>query len=81
MDKAKSQIDWLLAAVLERKTALGYTWDDIANVAKVSGYNMRRYATQIPPREWPESVRKSVFKMLGIRVKLVVEDDHEFLLS
>ena len=68
-------INWLKAAILERKDVLNLTWEDIAKGAKIPVHSMRRYATQVQPQEWPEDIRRNVLRMLGIQARLVIEED------
>lgn len=65
-------IDWLLAAILERKHALKVNWQDVAHAAGISYDAMRWYVSQLPPEEWSKEVREKVCAFLGIEVKLVV---------
>ena len=59
-------IDWLWAAVLERKMRFGYDLKALAKVAGVEYDTMRRYIT-ISPWEWTEDARNRVCNELGIQ--------------
>lgn len=71
-------IDWLWAAVLERKMRFGYDLKTLAKVAGVEYDTMRRYITT-SPWEWGEDARDRVCKELGIQpirtVKFAPPDD------
>lgn len=54
-------IDWLWAAVLERKRVYGYDLRKMAEIAGVSYETMRRYIT-ISPWEWNEDARNLICK-------------------
>lgn len=59
-------IDWLWAAVLERKMVLGYDLKQLAGIAGVDYATMRRYIT-ISPWEWGAEARTKVCKELGLK--------------
>ena len=59
-------IDWLWAAMLERKMRFGYDLKTLAKVAGVEYDTMRRYIT-ISPWEWTEDARNRVCNELGIQ--------------
>ena len=68
-----AQIDWLLAAVLERKKALRLDYSDIAEmVGGISGDALRQLVARKAPEEWPKRIRDGVCKALGIEVKTIV---------
>ncbi|MBR0161916.1 MAG: hypothetical protein IJQ02_11635 [Oscillospiraceae bacterium] len=69
-------VDWLKAAILERKDSLELTWGDLADVAGITNDSMRRLASLKPPEEWPPDVRRAVLRRLGIHAKLVIVDEH-----
>lgn len=72
-DLKNQEIDWLLAAILERKKALKLEWNDIAAKAGgITGDSLRQLSAKKPPEEWPKNVRDRVCKVLGIDVELVV---------
>lgn len=60
-------IDWLWAAVLERKTVMGYTAEELAAVGGISYPQMRQYL-RISPWDWHRSARERVCKELGISI-------------
>jgi lambda repressor-like predicted transcriptional regulator len=59
-------IDWLWAAVLERKMRFGIDLKELAKIAGVGYETMRRLITQ-SPWEWGEDARTKVCKALGIK--------------
>ena len=65
-------IDWLLAAVLERKLVLGYDAKRLADIAGVSYETMCRNL-RISPWRWSPRTRTRVCQTLGIRLKQTVE--------
>lgn len=74
-------IDWLWAAVLERKMVLGYNLKDMAEISGIAYETMRRYATK-SPWDWPRPVRDRVCERFGIAVNytpsaLVVESEEK----
>lgn len=60
-------IDWLLAAILERKVANGYDLKKMANIAGVS-YDYMRRLINTPPRDWPYGALDNVCKEFGIKM-------------
>lgn len=58
-------IDWLRAAILERKMTLGYDLKGLAVVGGISYEYMRRLYTR-PPQEWPHGVLENVCREFGI---------------
>lgn len=70
--KKAPPIDWLWAAVLERKMVLGYDLKTMADVAHINYELMRRYIGK-SPWEWPEAVRNDICAEFGIKVVRTVE--------
>ena len=67
------EIDWLMAAILERKRVMRLEWKDIAlKAGGISGDSLRQLASKKAPEEWPKDVRVRVCKVLGIDVKMIV---------
>lgn len=65
-------VDWLWAAVLERKTVLGYDLKMMARVAGVTYETMRRYIRQ-SPWTWEESARSAVLKEFGLKAEVNIQ--------
>ena len=63
--KKAPPIDWLWAAILERKMRYHVDLKQLAEVAGVSYDTMRRYIT-ISPWEWMEGARNRVCKEFGL---------------
>ena len=61
------KIDWLWAAVLERKMVMRYDLKDMADIAGVNYDTMRRLITK-SPWDWPNHIRKRVAEKLGIKI-------------
>lgn len=70
--KTAPPIDWLWAAVLERKMVLGYDLKTMADVAHIHYELMRRYINK-SPWEWPDQVRDDICKEFGIKPVRYVE--------
>jgi len=62
-------IDWLWAAMLERRLAYGLTLKEMAALAKVSYGTMRNYACK-SPWDWPRPMRERTCKALGIELNV-----------
>lgn len=79
LDKPKyPPIDWLMAAILERKKVMGLEWNDLADmVGGISGDYLRKLVSSKPPMKWPDDVRNKVCRKLGINIRMVVEDDSD----
>ncbi len=60
-------IDWLWAAILERKTVRGYDLKHMAQIAGV-GYEYMRKLINRPPCEWPHGSLQSICKEFGIKM-------------
>ena len=66
--KQAPPIDWLWAAVLERKMVMGYDLKQLAKVGGVSYEMMRRYSHS-SPWEWPRQMRENICDALGLNIK------------
>lgn len=64
---ADPPIDWLWAAILERKMVRGYDLKRLAQVAGVSYEYMRKLIMR-PPYEWPYGALQNVCKEFGIKM-------------
>lgn len=60
-------IDWLWAAILERKMANGYDLKKMASIAGVS-YDYMRRLINTPTRDWPYGALDNVCKEFGIKM-------------
>ena len=65
------EIDWLWAAVLERKMVYGHDLKTMAGIAGVSYDTMRRYIT-MSPWKWKDSARDKVCAKYGIKANFSV---------
>lgn len=70
-------IDWLKAAILERKAVMKLGWEDIAESAGVTCQVIRHLAAKKHTEDWPANIRKKVCSQLGIEAKLVITGVHE----
>lgn len=70
-------IDWLKAAILERKSVMKLGWEDIADYAGVTCDVIRALASKKHTEDWPANIRKRVCSKLGIEAKLVITGAHE----
>ena len=61
------KIDWLWAAVLERKMVMRYDLKDMAAIAGVN-YNAMRHLITKSPWDWPNDIRNKVVDKLGIKI-------------
>lgn len=81
LDPKPPPIDWLKAAVMERKRMMGFTWDDLAECCtsqtsktKFSGGYIRKLVATKDCTDWPSYIIKPILKKLGIDAKLVLSD-------
>ena len=65
-------IDWLWAAVLERKAVYGMDLQELAKVAGVSYTMMRQYIRK-SPWEWPRAVRERILSEFNIQVEMGID--------
>lgn len=62
-------IDWLWAAVLERRAQLGMSTKDLADRVGIR-YDTLRYYVKKSPWDWPRHLREKVCSILGLKVML-----------
>ena len=74
---SRPQIDWLKAAVLERKMAKKMEWSEIAAKAHVTPDALRKIVTTKHSDDWNPDIRRSVCRTLGISTKMVITADVE----
>ena len=65
-------IDWLWAAVLERKAVYGLDLQELAQVAGVSYTMMRQYIRK-SPLEWPRVVRERILSEFNLQVEMGID--------
>ncbi len=70
-EKEAPPIDWLWAAVLERKTVLGYDLKQMADIAGVTYETMRHYIRR-SPWTWLPEARGRVCMKFGIKTQVSV---------
>lgn len=66
------EIDWLMAAVLERLWALNFTYKDLADACGVNYCTMRKYMNR-RSAYWPSEVREHICDFLGIKASWKIE--------
>lgn len=73
-------MDILKALILERKTAFGYTWGDVADKANYSSDTIRWYIANKNSATWSMDFKRAICLALGMKVKTVVrlESGEEF---
>lgn len=85
LDRAKyPPIDWMKAAMLERKQTLSITSDELAAAANVSPAYLRKLMTKKHTDDWKPDIRRAVCRELGIGVKTtlsVMEGNDEFRIN
>lgn len=71
--KETQEIDWVKAAIYERKNALNLNWADIEHKAHVGSTYLRKLMSTKHTKNWDAEVRKAVCDVLGIKIKTVME--------
>lgn len=72
--KSPPPINWVWAAILERKTVLGYDLKEMAKIAEVPYDTMRRYI-RTDPWTWKPSARNRVLKTFGIKTQVSITQE------
>ena len=78
MKKAKiepkyPEINWLRAAIIDRKNSLDYTWDELGEAVGTSGDALKHLIHSQPdPWEWKRTTREKVCHVLGIEIRQFV---------
>lgn len=68
---AKPPIDWVLAAILERKVVYGYDLKKMASIANIPYERMRKYATR-QTSEWSADALYRICREFNIKIVPVV---------
>lgn len=76
-EKKYPPINWLAAAILERKKVMKLDWGQIAEIVGTSPAVMRKLASSKDPQDWPRYTLQKVCKTLGITYKAYVADSPE----
>ncbi len=72
------EINWLRAAIYDRKNSLHLTWDDLGDTVGCSGGALRQLMHASPdPWTWPQYTLKKVCKALGIEIRQCVAGSPE----
>ena len=67
------EINWLRAAIIDRKSTLNFTWDELGEAVGMSGDALKHLMRNRPdPWEWKRSLRDKVCRVLGIEIKQFV---------
>lgn len=74
---ADPKVDWPVAALLQRKLVLGYTWEDIADKAGMNGATLRKMVSTKPSEEWPVYVLRKTLQAVGLRYSSFLEGSPE----
>lgn len=69
-------IDWLHAAILERKVVLGYDLKKMSKVAGVCYDTMRRYIRQ-SPWTWEADARARILREFGLKTQVSVTPEED----
>ena len=87
MKKAKiepkyPEINWLRAAIIDRKNSLNFTWDELGDAVGMSGDNLKHLMRNRPdPWEWNKTTREKVCRVLGIEIRQFVVGSPEHLVE
>ena len=68
----KPPIDWVLAAILERKVVYGYDLKKMASIANIPYERMRKYATR-QTSEWSADALYRICREFNIKIVPVVD--------
>lgn len=71
------EIDWLLAAILERKMKTGMDWNVLAEKAHCTPAALRKMASSRHTDDWKPEIRRSVCRSLGISTKTLITAEVE----
>jgi len=67
------EINWLRAAILERKRTLHLSWNQIAEAVGTTGGALRQLMHSTPdPWDWPRYTLKKVCRVLGLEIRQFV---------
>lgn len=68
-------VNWLRAAIYDRKSTLNLSWDQIGEAIGTTGGALRQMMHSKPdPWEWPAYTLKKVCRVLGLEIKQFVVD-------
>ena len=66
-------INWLRAAMIDRKNQLKMSWDDIGEAVGTTGGALRQLMYSTPdPWDWPQYTRQKVCRVLGVETRQYV---------
>ena len=76
-------IDWVMAAILERKKVRHLEWADLAEKAGTTPDALRTMANRKHTNDWPPETRRAVCRTLGINIKtvLTVSEGNQIILD
>lgn len=67
------EINWLRAAIIDRKNSLHLSWDEIGEAVGTTGDSLKHLMYNKPnPWDWSSYTRSKVCRVLGIEVRQFV---------
>lgn len=67
------EINWLRAAILDRKASLHFTWDELGEAVGTTGDNLKHLMRNKPnPWDWSDKTRSTICRVLGIEIRRYV---------
>ena len=71
-------VNWLRAAIYDRKSTLKLSWDEIGSAVGTTGGALRQLMHSTPdPWDWPRYTRQKVCRVLGIEIRQFVAGSPE----
>ena len=67
-------LDILKGCILQRKLAMGLTYEDLADVANTSPNYIRHMMKEKMSNEWNKEMLNSICELLGLKVQLKMYD-------
>ena len=66
-------VNWLRAAILDRKSTLHLSWNEIGEAVGTTGGALRQLLYSTPdPWDWPNYTRQKVCRVLGLEIRQFV---------
>lgn len=62
-------VDWLKAAILERRVSMSVPNEVLCKAAMISEPYLRKLLTQKHTRDWPYDIKECICKELGITIR------------
>ena len=67
-------LDILKGCILQRKLAMGYTYEDLADVASTTPNYVRKMMREKMSNEWNREMLNAICDLLGLKVQLKMYD-------